>query len=161
MGRGALRSTRHAQGHLHELGIGDRHAHFVEPGTSTGPGLFLWALSPFPIQKLFGGRSVATPVSTRSLRSQRCDFVVLAQKAFCTRLVAPLQGSFGRLFAASTTVSRLNINPPNSFSRCRLTRRKRLRGTGPFIYADDSDWNPYQRPRCIWKSEASGLAHVL
>jgi hypothetical protein len=39
-------------------------------------------------QKLFGGRSVATPESTRSLRSQRCDFVDLAQKAFGTRLVA-------------------------------------------------------------------------
>jgi hypothetical protein len=55
------------------------------------------------LEKLFGGRSVA------------CDFVVLAQNAFCTRLVAPLQGSLGRRFAASPTVSRLNINPPNSF----------------------------------------------
>ena len=50
---------------------------------------------------LFGGRSVA------------CDFVDLAQKAFCTCPVVPLQGSFGHLFAASTTVSRLHINPPN------------------------------------------------
>jgi hypothetical protein len=54
-------------------------------------------------EKLFGGRSVA------------CDFVDLVQKAFGTRLVAPLQGSLGRLFATSPTVSRLNINPPNSF----------------------------------------------
>jgi len=28
-------------------------------------------------QKLFGGLSAATPVSTRSLRSQRCDFADL------------------------------------------------------------------------------------
>jgi hypothetical protein len=54
-------------------------------------------------KKLFGGRSVAS------------DFVDLAQKAFGTRLVAPLQGSLGRLFATSPTVPRLNINPPNSF----------------------------------------------
>ncbi|PSQ93259.1 MAG: hypothetical protein BRD30_01700, partial [Bacteroidetes bacterium QH_2_63_10] len=40
-------------------------------------------------ESLFGGRSAA------------CDFVDLAQKAFCTCPVVPLQGSFGHLFAAS------------------------------------------------------------
>jgi len=59
---------------------------------------------PSRCQSLFGGRSAA------------CDFVDLAQKAFCTYPVVPLQGSFGHLFAASTTVSRLHINPPNRLS---------------------------------------------
>ena len=91
-----------------------------------------------PSGKLFGGRSAATPESTRSLRSQRspkttrslrsqrCDFVDLAQNGFCIRLVAhqgydlvltrpPLQGSFEHHFATSPTVSRLRINPPSSF----------------------------------------------
>jgi len=54
-------------------------------------------------ENLFGGRSVAY------------DFVDLVQNGFCTRPVAPLQGSIERRFAASPTVSRLNINPPNSF----------------------------------------------
>ena len=31
------------------------------------------------IEKLFGGLSMATPESTRSLRSQRCDFADLVQ----------------------------------------------------------------------------------
>jgi hypothetical protein len=43
-------------------------------------------------QNLFGGLSTATPVSTRSLRSQRCDFVDLVQNGFCIRPVVPLQG---------------------------------------------------------------------
>ena len=47
-------------------------------------------------QKLFSGLSEA------------CDFVDLAQNAFCTHPVAPLQGSFGRRFAASPTMSRFS-----------------------------------------------------
>ena len=65
-----------------------------------------------PMKSLFGGRSVA------------CDFVDLVQNGFCIRPVAHqrhdlaglgprYRGSFERHFAASTTVSRLNINPPN------------------------------------------------
>ena len=64
-------------------------------------------------EKLFGGRSVA------------CDFVDLAQKGFFAHPVAPLQGSFRHLFAASPTVSRLNINPPNSFSAIKMTAQCR------------------------------------
>ena len=44
-----------------------------------------------------------------------CDFVDLVQNGFGTRPVVPLQGLFEHHFATSTTVSRLNINPPNSF----------------------------------------------
>ena len=70
--------------------------------------------------------------SLPALRSQRCDFVDLvhprrlsgysvtafpAQNGFCIRPVATddCRCSFERHFAASTTVSQLNINPPNSY----------------------------------------------
>ena len=45
-----------------------------------------------------------------------CDFADLVQNGFCTRLVAPLQGSFGPRSCTSPAVSRLNIHPSNSFS---------------------------------------------
>ncbi|MFB6279676.1 MAG: hypothetical protein ABEK75_09235 [Salinibacter sp.] len=54
-------------------------------------------------EKLFGGLSMA------------CDFANLVQNGFCTRPVAPLQGSFGPRSCTSLAVSRLNIHPPNSF----------------------------------------------
>ena len=81
-------------------GGGQRPHHGPDAGT-TG---FVVGAPRRSVQKLFGGRSVT------------CDFVDLAQKGFFTPPVAPLQGSFGPPFAASPTVSRLNINPPNSFS---------------------------------------------
>ena len=55
------------------------------------------------LQNLFGGLSPA------------CDFVDLVQNGFCTRPVAPLQGSFERRSCTSTTVSRHRIHPPNRF----------------------------------------------
>ena len=47
--------------------------------------------------------------------STACDFVDLAQNGFCTRPVAPLQGSLGHRSCASPTVSRLRIHPQNRF----------------------------------------------
>jgi hypothetical protein len=54
-------------------------------------------------KKLFGGRSMT------------CDFAGLGQNRFCTRPVAPLQGSFGLRSCPSPAVSRRNTHPPNSF----------------------------------------------
>ena len=48
--------------------------------------------------------------------STACDFVDLAQNGFCTRPVAPLQGSLGHRSCASPTVSRLRIHSQNRFS---------------------------------------------
>ena len=53
------------------------------------------------LENLFGGLSMA------------CDFADLVQNGFCTRPVAPLQGSFGPRSCTSSAVSRLNIHPPN------------------------------------------------
>ncbi len=44
-----------------------------------------------------------------------CDFADLVQNGFCTRPVAPLQGSLGPRSCTSAAVSRLNIHPPNNF----------------------------------------------
>ena len=44
-----------------------------------------------------------------------CDFVDLVQNGFCTRPVAPLQGSLERRSCTLTTVSRHRIHPPNRF----------------------------------------------
>jgi hypothetical protein len=61
------------------------------------------ARSLLDLENLFGETSAA------------CDFVDLVQNGFCTRPVAPLQGSFGHRFAASPTVSRLHICSQNRF----------------------------------------------
>ena len=61
------------------------------------------ALRSFLHENLFGGLSTAS------------DFVDLVQNDFCTRPVAPLQGSFERCSCTSPTVSRLRIHPPNRF----------------------------------------------
>ena len=63
---------------------------------------------PFHFQKLFGGLSMA------------CDFADLVQNGFCTRPVALLQGAFEPRSCTSPAVSRRNIHPPNSFSRCQM-----------------------------------------
>jgi hypothetical protein len=70
----------------------DSHRVFDDCATMTG-----YTSDELRVEKLFGGCSVATPGSTRSLHSQRCDFVVLAQKAFCTRLSRKLSGYKARL----------------------------------------------------------------
>ena len=67
------------------------------------------------VEKLFGGRSPATPGSTWPLRSQRYDFADLVQNGFCVRLADALQGFFERHFSTSSTLPRLRIKPPNGF----------------------------------------------
>ncbi len=57
----------------------------------------------FDPENLFGGLSMA------------CGFADLVQNGFCTRPVAPLQGSFGLRSCTLPAVSRLNIHPPNRF----------------------------------------------
>jgi hypothetical protein len=52
-----------------------------------------------------------------------CDFADLVQNGFCTRPVAPLQGSFGSRSCTSPAVSRLNIHPPNRSSILYIYRK--------------------------------------
>ena len=72
--------------------------------TAQEPSLTSSASTKFKTQNLFGGLSMA------------CDFADLVQNGFCTRPVAPLQGSFGPRSCTSSAVSRLNIHPPNRLS---------------------------------------------
>ena len=76
-----------------------------------------------------------------------CDCVDLVQNGFCTRPVVPLQGSFGRHFATSPTVSRRSIRSPNRFSTIPIFPRSSRRF--------DTSWR-----KCQMRSRmASGRKH--
>jgi len=47
--------------------------------------------------------------------SEACDFADLALRTYCTRPVAPLQGSFGQLLKLRPLCLGFIIHPPNSF----------------------------------------------
>jgi hypothetical protein len=93
-------------------------------------------------QSLFGGRSVA------------CDFADLVQNGFCIRPVAhqrhDLAGlgpryrdSFERHFAASTTVSRLHIDPPNRLSspQKRWSRINSVHSLPTLYHLSSEEWH--------------------